>query len=105
MDLFQSTAFDSQVRNLMARHRVPGLAIAMVQGEKTLSTGYGHSRLEPPVPCTATTLFDIASCSKSFTAAAIGLLVEDNERHPDLQYETTMSSLLPDDFVMPGSAY
>ncbi|KAB5525510.1 beta-lactamase/transpeptidase-like protein [Coniochaeta sp. 2T2.1] len=105
MDLFLSAAFASQVRNLMEEHHVPGLAMAIVLDDKTLSAGYGHSRLEPPVPCTGTTLFDIASCSKSLTAAAVGLLVDDNQRYPELQYDTPVSNLLPEDFVMPGGGY
>ncbi|KAF4475747.1 hypothetical protein FAGAP_12670 [Fusarium agapanthi] len=45
------------------------------------------------------TLFDIASSSKSLTAAAIALLVEDSN-FPEVQYDSIMSELLPDDFVM-----
>ncbi|KFY02953.1 hypothetical protein O988_01771 [Pseudogymnoascus sp. VKM F-3808] len=46
------------------------------------------------------TLFDIASASKSLTAGAVGLLVDDDKKYPEVQYEATMSSLLPEDFVM-----
>lgn len=38
--------------------------------------------------------------SKSFTAAAIALLVDDNENYPQFQWETSVSTLLPDDFVL-----
>ncbi|KAI0839283.1 beta-lactamase family protein [Hypoxylon sp. FL0890] len=105
MEFFQSESFASQVRHLMAQYHVPGLSVAIVQDDEIASAGYGHASLEPSKPCTADTLFDIASCSKSLTAASVGLLVEDNERYPEVQYQATMSSLLPEDFVMPSQEY
>jgi CubicO group peptidase (beta-lactamase class C family) len=105
MELFRSEAFSAHVRELMDQHHVPGLAIAIVQDDETASAGYGYARLESSTPCTGSTLFDIASSAKSLTAAAVGLLVADNKQHPDIQYEAAMSSLLPDDFVMPGIGY
>ena len=89
----------------MKLHHVPGLAIAIVKDGVIASKGYGMASLNPPAPCTADTLFDIASASKSLTAASVGLLVNDDEKYPDVQYEATMSSLLPDDFVMPDDGY
>ncbi len=105
MDYLQSLEFPSHVQELMEKHHVPGLAVAVIQGDRTFSAGYGLASLDPPKPCTADTLFDIASSSKSMTAASVGLLVRDNDRYPDVQYEATMSSLLPGDFVMPGQGY
>ncbi|KAI2604593.1 beta-lactamase family protein [Hypoxylon sp. NC1633] len=105
MDLFNSGKFGSRVRELMSQHRVPGLAIAVVQGDETDSRGYGHACLETSRPCTVDTLFDIASCSKSLTAASVGLLVEDDEGHPSMRYDATMSSLLPEDFIMSSAEH
>lgn len=104
MDFFVSPEFHVLAERLIKQHHVPGLAVAVVQDSKVLSSGYGKARLSPSEPTTADTLFDIASCSKSLTAALIGLLVEDN-RFPKVQYQATMSSLLPDDFVMPSKEY
>jgi CubicO group peptidase (beta-lactamase class C family) len=105
MDFFHSPNFPAHVKALMKEHHVPGLAIAVVQNEAMASAGYGKASLSPPKPCTADTLFDIASASKSLTAASVGLLVDDDENYPDVQYEATMSSLLPDDFVMSDKGY
>ncbi|KAI0137716.1 beta-lactamase family protein [Hypoxylon sp. NC0597] len=105
MEFFRSESFSSQVRHLMTQHHVPGLSVGIVQDDEVATAGYGHACLEPPKPCTADTLFDIASSSKSMTAAAVGLLVEDNEKYPEVQYQATMSSLLPEDFVMPSAEY
>lgn len=50
----------------------------------------------------ADTLFDCASTSKSFTAAAISLLVDDNENYPNVQWRTPVSTLVPE-FVLKDS--
>jgi CubicO group peptidase (beta-lactamase class C family) len=102
MDLFCAPEFTANVKNPMDRYHVPGLAIAILQDEKIDSAGFGKASLDPPKDCTADTLFDIASTSKSLTAAAVALLVDDNDKYPLVQYETPMSNLLPDDFVTPG---
>ncbi|KAJ8131382.1 hypothetical protein O1611_g2241 [Lasiodiplodia mahajangana] len=39
------------------------------------------------------------------TAASVALLVRDNDKYPDVQYDSIVSSLLPGDFVMPGQGY
>lgn len=83
----------------MQKNRVPGLSIAIVQGGQVKSAGYGSASIEVQEPCTPDTLFDIASSSKSLTAAAIALLIEDIN-FPEVQYDSIMSELLPDDFVM-----
>ncbi|KAI0383612.1 beta-lactamase family protein [Hypomontagnella monticulosa] len=105
MDYFRSDAFSSLVRELMDEHHTPGFSIAVVQDEEVDSAGYGYAHLESKTPVTPDTLFDIASCSKSMTATAVGLLVEDDEKYPEVQYTATMSSLLPDDFVLSSAEY
>lgn len=89
----------------MKKHRVPGLSIALLQDDQVQSTGYGLASINPPKPCTGDTLFDIASASKSLTAASVGLLVADNENYPEVQYDALMSELLPGDFVLPEKSY
>lgn len=61
---------------------------------------YGHSKL-PDIETTTDTLFDLASTSKTTTAAAVALLVDD-DKYPDVQWTTPVSKLLPDDFVLPN---
>jgi CubicO group peptidase (beta-lactamase class C family) len=93
------------VKDLMKQHHVPGLAIAVIQDGEIESKAYGFACLDPERPCTADTLFDIASSAKSLTAAAVALLVDDNESFPEVQYDSVMSTLLPEDFVMSGVGY
>jgi CubicO group peptidase (beta-lactamase class C family) len=105
MDLFHSPEYRAHVEDLMKRYHVPGLAVAIVQSDKIASAGYGLASIDTTRPCTADTLFDIGSCSKSLTAAAVGLLVNDDINYPHVQYKTVVSSLLPDDFIMQGDGY
>ncbi|KAJ4158540.1 uncharacterized protein LMH87_009062 [Akanthomyces muscarius] len=105
MDYFLSDAFQARAEALIAKYRVPGLAIAITHRERVESRAFGFARLDdgdhPPVPCTPDTLFDIASASKSMTAASVALLVEDDDKHPDVKYDAVVAKLLPGDFVMP----
>ncbi|RDA88382.1 hypothetical protein CP532_5554 [Ophiocordyceps camponoti-leonardi (nom. inval.)] len=103
MDLFRSPDFSTYVKKLIERHHVPGLAIAIVQDGKVASAAYGKASLDPPRDFTTDdTLFCVGSSAKSLTAASVAVLVEDNDKYPQVQYDATMSSLLPGDFVMPG---
>ncbi|KAK7959816.1 beta-lactamase family protein [Apiospora aurea] len=104
-DYIRSAAFNARIEAMMRSHHVPGLSLAIVHKGKTASAGWGKASLDPPKPCTPDTLFDIASCSKSLTAASVALLVDDHETYPEVRWDAVMSELLPDDFVMPGVAY
>ncbi|KAM0553212.1 hypothetical protein ACHAPJ_007500 [Fusarium lateritium] len=104
MDLFNSPNFDRHVKDLMRQNRVPGLSIAIVHGNHVESAGYGFASIEDQVPCTADILFDIASSSKSLTAAAVALLVED-DNFPEVHYDSIMSELLPNDFILSDDSY
>jgi CubicO group peptidase (beta-lactamase class C family) len=104
MELFNSPDFHHHVETLMQQNRVPGLSIATVQGDDVKSIAFGLSSVQNQTPCTADTLFDIASSSKSLTAVAIALLVDD-ENFPQLQYDAIMSELLPDDFVLSDDSH
>ncbi|KAH6644565.1 beta-lactamase/transpeptidase-like protein [Boeremia exigua] len=94
-----NAAFDANVRRLIYEWHVPGLGVAIVQGDEIQAKYYGVARLDGGA-CTEDTLFDCASTSKSFTAACIALLVDDDS-YPDVQWRTPVSQILPDDFVLP----
>ena len=103
MDLLQSK-FTSLVTDLLEQHHIPGLSVAVVHNNEIASMGYGLASVEDSTTCTGDTLFDIASSSKSLTAASVALLVDDR-KHPKVQYDALMSDLLPDDFVMSEKTY
>lgn len=105
MEYVNKPDFASEVESLMGQYHVPGLSLAVMQGDQIFSAGYGKASLETLLPCTPDTLFDIASCAKSMTAASVALLVEDNENFPEVKYDAKMSHLLPEDFVMSEPEY
>ena len=56
----------------------PGCAVTVVHGGRRVHLGlHGAALVEHDVPIEGSTVFDLASLSKHFTAAAIALLVED----------------------------
>jgi CubicO group peptidase (beta-lactamase class C family) len=56
---------------------VPGFAMAIVKDNKVVfAKGYGVRELGKQIPVDEKTLFAIASNSKAFTAAAIGILLD-----------------------------
>jgi CubicO group peptidase (beta-lactamase class C family) len=48
-----------------------------------VSRGYGTCELGTSRPVTQDTLFSIASCTKSFTAASVAMLVDEGKLHWD----------------------
>lgn len=64
---------DKQIANWMERHNVPGLAACIVKSDKIVwSGGYGMANLTKGIRFTPDqTLFQIASISKTITAAAV----------------------------------
>lgn len=104
MDILESSTFTSIVTDLMRQNKIPGLSVAIIHNDEIASKGYGIANHETNTSCTGDTLFDIASCAKSLTAASVALLVED-KNYPEVQYDALMSDLLPEDFVMSEKSY
>ncbi|THX51361.1 beta-lactamase family protein [Aureobasidium pullulans] len=101
MSWLDEPATISRIKNLMNDFHVPGLAVAIVDGSEIRSRAFGNAFLDPQAPCTPDTVFDIASCSKALTSLAVALLVEnEHEFSTKVQWDSLMSSLLPDDFVL-----
>ena len=68
---------DSLIQAEMAANSIPGLAACVVRGSELAWHGeYGFARLEDHVPVADTTAFDLASVSKTATAAALMQLCE-----------------------------
>lgn len=80
-------AIDRLISEQMATQHIPGLALAVIKGDKILyAKGYGVASSSQPV--TVQTQFFIASVSKSFTAAAIMQLVEARKINLDAPVRT-----------------
>jgi len=85
--------FDAYVREAMQRWEIPGLAIAVVKDDKlVLARGYGKCGVGSDRPVTKDTPFSIASCTKSFTAACIGMLVDEKKVQWDDRVQMHWSS-------------
>ena len=71
---------DADVNRALKTFGVPGMAIAIVKDGKVLTAkGYGVRKLGEPKPVDAKTLFEVASNSKAFTAAALAMLVDEGK--------------------------
>ena len=72
--------FDKFVTRIIQEWEVPGVSIALVKdGRVLLAKGYGLRNVEKNLPVTGNTLFAIGSCTKAFTATAVGILVDDGK--------------------------
>ena len=64
----------------MSRTKIPGLSIAIVEGDETVYVrGFGFRNLSSGLPATPRTLYGIGSVTKSFTAMAVMKLVEEGK--------------------------
>jgi CubicO group peptidase (beta-lactamase class C family) len=68
---------DAFIRKARSEYKVPGVAVAVVhEGKVVLLKGYGVRRLGDSAPVDENTIFQLASNTKSFTAAALGTQVD-----------------------------
>jgi CubicO group peptidase (beta-lactamase class C family) len=73
-------AVDAVVRDALESWKVPGAALAIVRGDEVVyMKGYGVCRTGGDEAVTPDTLFAIASCTKAFTAAAVGVLADEGK--------------------------
>jgi CubicO group peptidase (beta-lactamase class C family) len=71
-------ALDRYIQQEVVKNRLPGIAVAIVRGEEVVYLkGFGYASLTRKTPVTPQTIFDLASCSKSFTALAVLNLWQD----------------------------
>lgn len=80
-DLRPSKELVSAIDRLVAKSGIdddgPGVAIFIrVPGKLVFQKGYGLASVKEAAPITPTTLFELASCSKPFTATAILILLD-----------------------------
>ncbi|MES3020614.1 MAG: serine hydrolase [Pseudomonadota bacterium] len=88
-------AFDleADVLRAMKTFDVPGIAIAVVKDGKVIATrGFGVRELGKPARVDGATVFEVASNSKAFTAAALAMLVDEGK----LSWNDPVTKHLPD---------
>ncbi len=85
--------FPEFVEKSMVKWKAPGLAVVVVKdGDVIYMNGFGLRDVEKQLPVTPQTLFAIGSCTKSFTAMAIGILVDEGK----LDLDTPVFKYMPD---------
>lgn len=70
-------AFVQYIEELMRNNSIPGLALAVVDSNGKAELGAWGNRTEDGDPMTSDTLLDLASCSKAFLSASMGILIDD----------------------------
>jgi CubicO group peptidase (beta-lactamase class C family) len=84
---------DALAARAMERFQTPGIAIGVVKkGELIYARGHGVREIAKPEAIDADTIFQIASLTKAFTAAALGILVDEGK----LDWDDRVIDYLPD---------
>ena len=87
------TQFDTLVAEVMAECQIPGLAMAVIRGEgPPLLRCWGIRYIDTGAPVTPDTAFPICSVTKSFTATALALLVDEGR----LDWDAPVRAVLPE---------
>jgi CubicO group peptidase (beta-lactamase class C family) len=88
----QADRVDQYIEAEMQKRRIPGLALAVIRDGKVIKEkAYGLANIELNVPASKDTIYQIASNTKTFTAAAVMLLVEEGK----LSLDDKVTRLLP----------
>lgn len=92
---------DVFIERLIQEWNVPGIAVGVVKdGEVIFEQGFGYRKVDNKLNVTADTVFSIASCTKSFTATALAMLVDEGK----LDWDKPIKEYIPwfilkDDYV------
>lgn len=80
------------IRESLDRWHVPGTAVVVIKdGQPLICEGYGLRDVEQNLSMSAETVMPIASCTKAFTAMAVGLLVDEGK----LDWDKPVRTWLP----------
>lgn len=88
-----SKQIDTLTERTLKAFDVPGIAVCVIKDGKVIhSKGYGVRSLNSRKPVDENTLFGIASNSKAFTAAALGILVDEGK----LKWDDRVRDYIPE---------
>lgn len=72
--------FENRLENLRSKLKIPGMVAGIVRDGQVLWTkGFGYSNIETKTPVTNSTIFHLASLTKTFASAVIIQLVHENK--------------------------
>ena len=87
-------AVDDYVQSEMKKQNIPGLSLAVVKNGKVIKAqGYGWANVDQKTPVTPRTVFQLQSITKTFTATAIMMLVEEGKVGLDDKIEKYLGTL------------
>ena len=85
---------ENMIRKLMDDYNVAGMSVALIRDGEIVSTqGYGLRDAAAQLPMTADTVLPIGSITKTFTALALGMLVDEGKLDWDAPVKTYIPSL------------
>jgi CubicO group peptidase (beta-lactamase class C family) len=88
-----SAEVDKLAEDVMRGFKVPGIAIGIIKDGRVIhSRGYGFRALGSKAMVSENTVFEIASNTKAFTAAAVGILVDEGK----LQWDDKVRDYIPE---------
>ncbi|CAH0996792.1 D-aminopeptidase [Emticicia aquatica] len=88
-----STEIDALVERTLKTFDVPGIAVAVIKDDKVIhAKGYGVRSLKTMQKVDENTLFGVASNSKAYTAAALGMLVDEKK----LKWDDKVTDYIPE---------
>ncbi|RZM29202.1 MAG: serine hydrolase [Pedobacter sp.] len=91
--VLSSRQVDSLVNKTLTTFNVPGIAVAIVKDGKVIhAKGYGVRSIKGNAKVDEHTLFGVASNTKAFTAAAIGILVDEKK----ITWDTKVTDVIPE---------
>jgi CubicO group peptidase (beta-lactamase class C family) len=94
----RSDQVDDYILSEMNKQNIPGLSLTVVQDGKIIKAeGYGWANVENKIPVRPETVFQLQSITKSFTATAIMMLVEEGKVGLDDRLGKYLDGL-PDDW-------
>jgi CubicO group peptidase (beta-lactamase class C family) len=86
------SSLDQYINSSMKNWKVPGASVAIVlDGSVVYMKGFGVRDIRTNQPVTPDTLFDIGSCTKAFTSAAIAMLVDEGK----MQWDSKVNAYIP----------
>nr|WP_299418322.1 serine hydrolase [uncultured Emticicia sp.] len=88
-----SAEIDVLVERTLKTFDVPGISVAVIKDDKVIhAKGYGVRSLKTQQKVDEYTLFGIASNSKAYTAAALGILVDEKK----ITWDTKVTDIIPE---------
>ena len=84
---------DALVEKVLKAFDVPGISVGIIKDDKLIfAKGYGVRSLDSKKPMDENTLVGIASNSKAFTAAALGMLIDEGK----LKWDSKVTDFIPE---------